>query len=105
MSSLVQVINDPNAPTDRLIIQTAGGTRVGVPRIKVRKLQQDLAMAISTNRELDYIQYVRREPWATLVFPLLLYENPEYQNVTNYDEDCSRAIEEIAIKLITQGRK
>ncbi len=105
MSSLITVVKDPNAPADRLILETAGGTRVGVPRVKVAQLQKDLAMAASTNRDLDYIQYVRREPWATLVFPLLLAENPEWQNYTNYDEDCSQAIEEIAIKLITQGRK
>jgi len=105
MSNLVEVVNDPNAPADRLIIKTAGGTRVGVPRVKVAQLQKALAQAAATNRDLDYIQYVRREPWATLVFPLLLAETPEWQNYTNYDEDCSRAIEDVAIKLITQGRK
>ena len=112
MVAAVRKINDPNAPADSIVVQTADGTRIAVKKAWYNQLKRDIENVYleskkSPGAQLSYEEYTSNYPWAVLVFPLLYAEMASVvESYTDYDpydpEGCSLAIEDVALKILTR---
>ena len=113
--STVSRIKDPNAPPDSFVVQTLDGTRIAIKNAWYNRAVQDIENAAEESRggrlvQISYSDYIKENPWAVLVFPLLWEEMEEnVDTYTDYDpfdaDNCSSDIEDIAIRMISNYRK
>ena len=100
MANFIQLARE-QPPGDNIKIVTSFGDSALVPKKTYHTLYAEMNKYLQMGERFYYTEYIKRNPSAALVIPLIVEKNPDFEDAYYMDE-CSEEIQEAALMYISK---
>lgn len=101
MADLVRLSKDQPKPGYLKVVTNYGDT-VFVPREHYVTLYSHMTKYFELGSDsFDYVDYIKENPWAAVLIPIIVKENPDFEN-SYYMDECAEEVTEVALRYISK---